>query len=148
MVNCRWFANSEFGKSDSRLFAVLSVFAQIVKSWLYTMCDACELCVKMSKISKLCIVYRGWFASIRAWSYACIVMCTISPQGGIFAHHQKKNSHKSGSYFFGKCTLNLLTKKERIANSVYTRVCWWFVMRLLFVNRAHHAYESRMTHSV
>ncbi len=64
----------------------------------YTMRDACESCVKMSKIGKLCIVYRGWFASMRTWSYVRIVMCTISPPDSNFAHHQRKNSH---SHFFG-----------------------------------------------
>ncbi len=31
--------------------------------------DVHELHEKKSKISKLCIVYRSWFASMRAWSY-------------------------------------------------------------------------------
>ncbi len=55
--------------------------------------DARKLCVKMSKISKLCIVYRGCFASMRAYSYAHIVMRAILPRSGNFAHHQRKNSH-------------------------------------------------------
>ncbi len=62
---------------------------------LYTMRDASELCVKTSKISKLCKVYSSWFASMRTWSYACIVMRTISPRSGNFVHHQRKNSHST-----------------------------------------------------
>ncbi len=53
-----------------------------------------ELCVKTSKISKLCIVYRGWFAS----------MCVISARGGVFRHHQRKNSH---SHFFLEMCANI-----------------------------------------
>ncbi len=78
----------------------------LVYSRLYTMRDVRELCVKTSKISKLCIVYRSWFASTRTWSYAHIVMHAISPRGGNFAHYQRKNLHL---HFFWKCTLNLLT---------------------------------------
>ncbi len=48
------------------LFLLLCFYSR-----LYTMRDARKLCAKMSKISKLRIVYRGWSVSMHAWSYAC-----------------------------------------------------------------------------
>ncbi len=56
--------------------------------------------------------------------------------------------------FFSECALNLLTEKKRIANSVYTRVCWWFVV-CPFIHESctsriqitYHAYKLRITHT-
>ncbi len=96
---------------------------------------------KMSKISKLCIVFRGWFASMHAWSYACSVMRAISPRGVNFAHHQKKNLH---SHFFGNaCSICWLEKNELqivyIVEFANGSRC-----ALLFANCAHYAHKSRI----
>ncbi len=91
--------------------------------------DARKLCLKMSKISKLCI-------EVDSLLCAHEVMYVISPRGGDFAHHQRKNSH---SHFFWKCTLNLLTEKNKLQIVYILEFADGSRCALLFANRAHHA---------
>ncbi len=97
---------------------------------LYTMRDVCELCVKTSKIRKLCIVYRGWFAS----------MFEISPRGGNFAHHQRKNLHSHFS--FRNVPYICWLKKNELRVEYMLEFADCLQCAFLFANRA-----SRIVHS-
>ncbi len=72
-------------KSLRRIKFVLIKFSlhALLYRWLYTMRDVHKLYVKNSKISKLCVVYRGWFVSM------CALWCAQSLLEAVTSHITK-----------------------------------------------------------